>query len=119
MFKELGAMMSLLGNRDKLQQEMAKLQETVARIHTEATAGGGLVTVKANGRLEIISLHISEEAWKMQDREMLEDLVAAATNSALNKAREALAAETSKMASSLGLPPGMLGGLGGGLPGLG
>jgi nucleoid-associated protein EbfC len=112
-------MMNLLGNRDKLQQEMAKMQETVARIVTDGTAGGGLVTVKVNGRMEVLSVSISEEAWKLQDREMLEDLMAAATNSALNKAREALAAETAKMAGAMGIPPGMLGGLGGGLPGLG
>ena len=53
---------------------------------------------------------------KLNDREMLEDLMVAATNAALNKVREQLAAESAKMASGLGLPPGMLGG---GLPGVG
>jgi nucleoid-associated protein EbfC len=61
-------------------------------------------------------VRISEDALKLNDREMLEDLVAAATNQALTKVRAQLAEESQKMAANLGLPPGMLGG---GLPGLG
>ena len=76
-----------------------------------------MVTVKVNGRLEVLSCMIAEDAMKLNDREMLEDLMVAATNAALNKVREQLAAESAKMASGMGLPPGMLGG--GGLPGIG
>ena len=83
----------------------------------EANAGGGLVTVKVNGRFELLSCVISEDAMKLNDREMLEDLVVAATNQALNKVREQLAAESAKMAAGMGLPPGLLGGAG--FPGLG
>lgn len=116
MFKELGAMMNLMGNKSKLQDEMQKFQATVSGITAEGTAGGGMVTVKASGRMEILGVKISEDAVRLDDREMLEDLVAAATNQALGRAREAVAAETAKMAANMGLPPGMLGG---GLPGMG
>jgi DNA-binding YbaB/EbfC family protein len=87
-------------------------------LSSEGTAGGGLVTVKVGGQFNVISVSISPDAMKLNDREMLEDLMAAATNAAMAKVRELIAAETAKMAGSLGLPPGMLGGLGGGIPGL-
>jgi DNA-binding YbaB/EbfC family protein len=117
MFDKLGAMMSLLGNRTKIQDEIQKFQSQIGTLSAEATAGAGYVTVKVNGRMEIQSVRISEEAMSLNDREMLEDLVAAATNQALLKVRELLAAESAKMAQNIGLPPGMLGGAGG-IPGL-
>jgi DNA-binding YbaB/EbfC family protein len=116
MFKELGSMMSLLKNQGKIQEEVQKFQAQVAQITAEASAGAGYVTVKVNGKLEVLSVRISEEAMKLNDREMLEDLVTAATNQALNKVRQQLAEESAKMAANIGLPPGMLGG---GLPGVG
>ena len=113
MFKELGAMMSLMGNRGKLKEEMEKLNAQLGTITAEGAAGAGYVTAKVNGRLEVVSVKITTEA--MGDREMLEDLVAAAVNQALTKAREQVAAASAKMAETMGLPPGVLGG---GLPGL-
>jgi len=117
MFDKLGAMMNLLGNRGKIQEEIQKFQASVGQIVAEATSGAGYVTVKANGKFEILSVRISDEAMALNDREMLEDLIAAATNQALSKVRGLLAEETSKIAQNIGLPPGMLNG-GGGLPGL-
>jgi DNA-binding YbaB/EbfC family protein len=116
MFKELGAVMGLLKNQGKIQEEVKKFQAQVATITAEASAGAGYVTVKVNGKFEIMSVKISEEAMKLNDREMLEDLIAAATNQALTKVRQQLSEESAKMAASIGLPPGMLGG---GLPGIG
>ena len=116
MIKEIGAMMKLLGNKGQIQEEMQKFQASVGQITAEANAGGGMVTVKVNGKMEVLSCTIAEDAMKLNDREMLEDLMVAATNAALNKVREQLAAESAKMASGMGLPPGMLGG---GLPGIG
>jgi DNA-binding YbaB/EbfC family protein len=112
MFKELGGLMSLLGNKGKLQEEMQKLQSSIAQVTAEGTAGAGYVTVKVNGKMEVQAVRISDDALKLNDREMLEDLIAAAANQAMAKAREAVAAETAKMAANMGLPPGMLGGLG-------
>jgi DNA-binding YbaB/EbfC family protein len=111
MFKELGAMMNLLGNKGKIAEEVAKFQQAVAQLTAEGTAGGGMVTVKVSGKLEVLSCTIGEDAMKLNDREMLEDLVVAATNQALSKVREQLAVESAKVAASLGLPPGALGGI--------
>lgn len=113
MFNGLGSIMSLLGNKGKLQDEMQKFQEGIGKITAEATAGGGYVTAKVTGRMELLGVKISDEAFKLNDREMLEDLVVAAVNAAMAKAREQVAAETAKVATAMGLPPGMLGGLGG------
>jgi len=117
MMKELGALMSHMNNKGKIQAELVKIQQYVAQLSAEGTAGGGYVTVKANGKMEILSVRISEEAMKLNDKEMLEDLIAAATNQVLAKLREQLAAKSAEMAGNMGLPAGMLGGLG--LPGMG
>ena len=116
MFKGLGTLMNLLGNQGKIQEEIQKFQASVGNITAEASSGAGYVTVKVNGRMEVLSVRISEEALKLNDREMLEDLIAAATNQALTKVRAQLAEESQKMAANIGLPPGMLGG---GFPGMG
>ena len=115
MFKEMGDMMKVLGNRGKIQEEVQKFQANVGNITAEATAGAGYVTTKVNGRFEVLSVRITPEALALNDREMLEDLVTAATNQALNKVRALLAEESAKMAANMGLPPGMLGG---GIPGI-
>jgi DNA-binding YbaB/EbfC family protein len=115
MFEKFGMLASLLGNQGKLKDEITKFQTAVGQLSAEATAGAGYVTVKVNGRMEVQAVRISDEAMQLNDREMLEDLIAAATNQAMVKVRELVAAETAKMASNMGLPPGMLGGL----PGMG
>src|SRR5437763_13770596 len=116
MFKGLGTLMRLLGNQGKIQEEIQKFQASVGNITAEASSGAGYVTVKVNGRMEILSVRISDEALKLNDREMLEDLVTAAVNQALTKVRAQLAEESAKMAANMGLPPGMLGS---GFPGMG
>ena len=117
MFKGLGSMLSLLGNQGKIQEELQKFQASIGQIVAEASSGAGYVTVKVNGRMEVLSVRISEDAMKLDDREMLEDLITAATNQALTKVRAQLAEESAKMAANIGLPPGMLGGSG--FPGMG
>ncbi|CAN5552864.1 YbaB/EbfC family nucleoid-associated protein [soil metagenome] len=117
MIKELSSMMSLLGNKSKIQDEMAKFQQAVGQLTAEGTAGAGYVTVKVNGQMSVLSVRISDEAMALNDHEMLEDLIVAATNQAFSRVRDLIASETSKMTASLGLPAGMLGGMG--LPGVG
>ncbi len=107
MFKQLGQLFSLLQNRDKLREEMEALRGRLAQITAEGDAGGGMVKAKVNGHLEVQSCVISDEGMKLQDRELLEDLIVAAINQALQKVRQLVAEETGKMASNLGLPPGM------------
>ena len=63
-----------------------------------------MVTAKVNGRMEVISCNITDEAMKLQDKEMLEDLIVAALNQAITKMTQLRAEETSKLASSLGMP---------------
>lgn len=108
MFEKLGQFASLMKNLPKMQEEMGKLQKNIASIVSEGDAGGGMVKAKVNGQMEVVSCIISDELMKMNDKEMMEDLVRAAINQAIQKARQAVAEETSKMASGmgLGLPPG-------------
>jgi DNA-binding YbaB/EbfC family protein len=112
MFKEIGQLFSLSRNLPKIREEMEKLQQKLGQMTSEGDAGAGMVKVKLNGRMEVISCHLSDEALKLNDREMLEDLIKAATNQAIQKTRQMVAEETQKMATGLGLPAGM------GLPGL-
>lgn len=113
MFKELGQMAGMMKNLPKIREEMDKLQSKLAQITAEGDAGGGMVKVKVNGHLEVLSCTVTEDAYKLGDRELFEDLVVAAANQALKKARQQVAEETSLMATGLGLPPGM------NLPGMG
>jgi len=112
MFKELGQLAGLMRNLPKIKEEMERLQQRLGQVTAEGDAGGGMVKVRVNGRMEVTGCSLSDEALRLNDREMLEDLVRAATNQALERVRQQAAEETGKMAASLGLPPGM------GLPGL-
>jgi DNA-binding YbaB/EbfC family protein len=115
MFKGLGQfgdILKLLQNPDKVKEEMQRWQQRLAQITAEGDAGGGMVRVKANGKLEVLSCSISEEAMRSGDRELLEDLIKSAVNQAVERARLTAAEETAKMSSALGLPAGM------GLPGV-
>lgn len=107
MLKGMGQFAGLLRNLPKLQEEMQKMQERVAQITAEGDAGAGMVKVRVNGRFEVTGCTISEEALRLNDREMLEDLVKAAVNQALAKARDQVQQETTKLASGMGLPPGV------------
>ena len=107
MFKGLGQLASLLQNLPKIKAEVENLQQRLGQLTSEGDAGGGMVKVRANGKLEVLACTISDELLRMNDKEMLEDLIKAATNQALDRARQQAAEETGKMASGLGLPPGM------------
>jgi len=107
MFKGLGQFASVMRQLPKIKEEMDRLQERLGRITAEGDAGAGMVKVRVNGRLEVLGFTLSDEAMRGNDREMLEDLLKAATNQALEKARQQVAEETGKMASGLGLAPGM------------
>jgi DNA-binding YbaB/EbfC family protein len=107
MFKELGQLASLVHQLPKIREEMERLRQRLTHLTAEGDAGGGMVRVKVNGKLEVISCTISEEAFRLNDHEMLEDLIRAATNQALERGRQLAAEETSKMATGFGLPAGM------------
>jgi DNA-binding YbaB/EbfC family protein len=117
MFKGMGQLAGLMKNLPKLQEEMGRLQERLAQVSAEGDAGAGMVKVKANGKFEVTACTISDEALRLNDKEMLEDLVKAAVNAALAKAKEQVREETGKMAAGMGLPAGF--NMNMGLPGLG
>jgi DNA-binding YbaB/EbfC family protein len=93
----------------QMQAEMAKAQEQLKSETVEASAGGGMVTVKMSGDLELKELRIDPEAIDPDDPELLQDMVLAAVNEAIRAAQELAA-------SKMGAAAGGLGGLG--LPGL-
>jgi DNA-binding YbaB/EbfC family protein len=99
----------LMQQAQQMQAQMAQAQEQIANETVEASAGGGMVTVKANGAGELLEIRIDPKAIDPDDPEMLSDLVLAAVNEALRSARNLMESKLSGM-----LPPGM-GGLG--LPG--
>jgi DNA-binding YbaB/EbfC family protein len=111
MFKGIGSLMGLMKNMGKVQEEAEKLQQRLAAATVEGAAGGGMVTVKMSGKMEVISCAITEDAWKLNDRELLEDLLRGAVNQAIEKAKQLAAEETSKMTQALGLPGGLPGNL--------
>jgi nucleoid-associated protein EbfC len=112
MFKELGQLAGLMKQLPKIKEEADRLQQRLGEINAEGDAGAGMVKVRVNGRFEVLSCRISEEAMRLNDREMLEDLIAGAVNQAISRVRQQTAEETSKMAEALGVPKGL------GIPGL-
>jgi len=94
----------------KLQTEMQRLQAEAKTKTVEATAGGGMVTVVANGGGEIISIKIERDVVNADDVEMLQDLILAAANEALRRAQQMVNEEMAKLTGGLQIPG--LGGLG-------
>ena len=99
-----GGFGNMMKQAQKLQEQMMALQEEVGRKKVEATAGGGMVTVEANGKQEIVSIKIDPEVVSKDDVQMLEDLVLAATNEALRKSRELVQQEMGKITGGLKIP---------------
>ena len=117
MFNNLGNLADLMRNAGKLQETVQKATESLGQLQVEGNAGGGVVTATANGRLELVSVRIDPKLLADGDAELLEDLVTAAVNNALGKAREAAAKSLSSLAGGFPLPgglPGIFGPGGGG-----
>jgi DNA-binding YbaB/EbfC family protein len=99
--KGMGNMMK---QAQKLQSKMMKMQEELAEKTVETTAGGGMITVVANGKQQIVSISIEKDVVDPDDVEMLEDLVLAAVNDALTKSQEMVSGEMSKLTGGLNIP---------------
>ena len=95
---------NIMKEAQKLQQQMERMQEEVAQKKVEATAGGGMVTVTANGKQELLSIKLDPEVINKDDAQMLEDLVLAACNEALRKSRELVQQEMGKLTGGLKIP---------------
>ncbi len=104
MFKELGQIASLIKQAPKIKEEMEKLQQRLGQLVADGDAGAGMVKVKANGRMEIIECRVTEDALKMNDREVLEEMIKGAVNQALQRARQLVGEESGKVAAGFGLP---------------
>lgn len=88
----------------QFKQRMSEMEESLARIQVESVVGGGMVTVKANAKGEIVSIVIDPELLAMNDKDMTENLVTAGVNQALNQARSRREQEMQKMAGGLMIP---------------
>ena len=88
----------------KMQARMQRLQEELAERKVEATAGGGMVKAVASGDGQIVSIKIEPEVLSSNDVEMLEDLVVAAVNSALENAKNMVAEEMKKVTGGINIP---------------
>ena len=95
---------NLLKQAQQMQAKMAKIQEEVGARTVEAAAGGGMVTVVANGKQEILSIAIEPQVVDPDDIDMLQDLVVAAVNQALKEAGEMMAAEMGKVTGGIKVP---------------
>jgi hypothetical protein len=109
-FNNLGNLAELMRNAGRLRETVEKATESLGQVQVEGTVGGGVVTARANGRLELLSVRIDPKLLADGDAELLEDLVTAAVNQALAKAREAAAQSLSSLTGGLPIP---------GFPGLG
>ena len=102
-------MQGMLKQAQKMQEDMAALQEDLDSREYEVKAGGGAVTVRINGKLEVLSIDVSEEIVDPDDIETMTDVLVAAVNEAIKKVNETNSAEMGKITGSLNMP---------GMPGL-
>ena len=98
-----GNMQQLMRQAQKMQQQMMKMQEELDAREYEASAGGGVVSVKVNGKREVVALTIKPEAVDPDDVEMLEDTIMAALNEALCAGEEAREREMAKVGGAAGM----------------
>ena len=100
-------MQKLMKQAQRMQADVARVQEGLKEKQVEGQSGGGMVSVLANGAQEIISVTIDPEVIDPQDKEMLEDLVLAAVREALAASRKLAEQEMNKVTGGMGLPGGM------------
>ena len=96
----------MLRQVQQMQDKMNKVQEDLETQTVEATAGGGAVRVVATGTQKVLSVTIDPDA--ASDTEMLQDLVVAAVNEAMERSKQLAASKMQSVASGLGLPPGLI-----------
>lgn len=100
-----GGMGNLMKQAQKMQEEMQKAQEEIARAEVTGESGAGLVRVTMNGRHDVKSVQIDESLME-EEKEILEDLIAAAVNDAVRKVEQNTQEKMAKVTSGMGIPPG-------------
>lgn len=99
-----GNMQNMLKQAQKMQRDMAKMQEELAEKTLEVSAGGGAVKVTVTGEKKLTALSISPDVIDPDDKEMLEDLVLSAVNEAMRQMDEAVAGQMSKLTGGMNIP---------------
>src|SRR4030088_3482190 len=105
----MGQKFKMLKQLQQMQAKMAKIQEELGEKTVTGTAGGGVVEVVANGHQKVLSVTLKPEVVDPADVEMLQDLVLAAVNDAMDRARELASKEMGAVTAGIGLPPGLMG----------
>lgn len=95
---------NIMKQAQKMQKQMMEIQEELANRTVEATVGGGVVTVVANGQQQILSITIDPEVVDASDIEMLQDLILAAVNEAYRKSQELMTNEMNKLTGGMKIP---------------
>lgn len=103
-FPGMGNMGNMMKQVQKMQKQMADLQNELNEREVEASAGGGAITVKVNGKKEILAITIDKDVVDPDDVEMLQDLIIAATNEALRNAEEMVSKEMQKITGGMNIP---------------
>jgi nucleoid-associated protein EbfC len=106
--KNLGSLPGLMAKAREVQEKMKSVQDELAHKTVSADAGGGMVEATCNGRMELVRVRIDKARVDPNDTEMLEDLIVAAVHAAQAKAADMARSEMQRVASEMGLPPGML-----------
>ena len=101
---DLGNLGGLLEAAKNMQRALARVQEDLAEKRVEAAAGGGMGTAVVNGRMEVLAVRIEPSVVDPKDVAMLQDLVVAAVNQALTKAKEMAQTELAKVTGGIGVP---------------
>ena len=104
MFDQLKNLGNMMQQAQQIQGRMQEAKEKVAELRVEGIAGGEMVKVTASGDMKIVSVQIEPSLLETQDRELVEELVTAATNQALQKAKEAAASAMSEVAGDMNIP---------------
>lgn len=99
-----GNMQKMMKQVQKMQADMARLQEELAERTVEASSGGGMINVVVNGKQEVMSIKIKPEVVDPDDVEMLEDLLVAAVKEAMRKSQEMVAEEMNKITGGIKIP---------------
>jgi len=99
-----GGLGNIMKMAQQAQKKMMEIQQDLATKQVEATAGGGMVTAVVTGQQELVALRIEQAVVDPQDVEMLQDLVVAAVNEAMRKAKEMMTAEMSKITGGINIP---------------
>ena len=104
MAKGIGGMGNLLKQAQEMQARMAKIQEELGQKTVQGSAGGGMVQVTVNGQFNLTAIQIEPSVIKAEEKEMLEDLILAAVNDGMRKARDMASAEMAKLTGGFKIP---------------